>query len=573
MKRTIICAMALMGLSGVFMTAQAADTAEIGMHHTVANGYYINQSGELRTWGGEKTILSDVVDVSSGEGNLTTGVVLEDGSLYVWGRNEDGQLGLGDTRDRETPAKVPGLDNVVSVSMGRGFTSAAVTSDGDVYIWGRVYQGDDAAYNPIIKSILKPQKVRGIEHAVSVSVGDQAFVVLCSDGSVYSWGMDDGGSNGYGERRNSAVPVKLSLPPIRAVSRGISMAAAVTTDGKLYTWGTNEDGILGREIADGAIDCKPDLVDIEPIRSVCIGRWFYISALAESGAVYQWGSTTRDFREQGPETNSRSPKILHEQIGFVQVVLGEGKSAGVTEDGKLYTWGWNGNGELGNSSGDYHCDYPTLAKTDAKVPGILPEGTLKNLSVKQRSYVEGLFTDINENAWYGINQTGSIAKAYEYAFVEGTGGQKFSPDQTLQISEAIRLVCSLQDRYANGSGYFPKALPWYRPYVHHAVTTGIFRPGDFISYSANATRAQMAYLFAHALPESEMTAINHDVSISDVTDRTCYSQEIHTLYAAGILAGTDQTGKFEPDRTITRAEATAIFLRLALPENRVKKIG
>ena len=78
-----------------------------------------------------------------------------------------------------------------------------------------------------------------------------------------------------------------------------------------------------------------------------------------------------------------------------------------------------------------------------------------------------------------------------------------------------------------------------------------------------------AYLFAHALPEAELEPIHADISIPDVSDRTPYAEEIRTLYHAGILAGVDEAGSFAPERTITRAEAIAIFLRLVKPELRI----
>lgn len=131
-------------------------------------------------------------------------------------------------------------------------------------------------------------------------------------------------------------------------------------------------------------------------------------------------------------------------------------------------------------------------------------------------------------------------------------------------------MCSLQDRYAGGNGIFTGNGLWYQPYVHHAVTVGIFQPGEFEDYNAKATRAQMAYLFAHVLPEAERKPVQNDVVIPDVSDSTPYAEEIRTLYRAGILAGVDEAGSFAPDRTITRAEATAIFLRLAKPDMRIQ---
>lgn len=296
---------------------------------------------------------------------------------------------------------MPVLEHVISVSTGRyASTSAAVTSDGSVYVWGQVYQGDDTEYQPILDCYLTPHRIEGISHAAAVSVGGTGFAVLCSDGSVYTWGLDEGGSNGYGERRSTTAPVKLSLPPVRAVSRGWTTAAAVTMDGALYTWGSNENSILGRGplFPYNRVECTPGVVDVEPMRSVCVGRSFYIAALAQSGAAYQWGSTQKDEKGLVPVIDNGTPKVLKEDANFVQAALGVGQSADVTADGKLYTWGYNLNGELGIDADTGYIAYPTLAQDDAMVPGTLPGGSLDNLAVKQRSYTEHTFTDIDEDA-------------------------------------------------------------------------------------------------------------------------------------------------------------------------------
>lgn len=572
MKKFILCLCVLFVLGCGSFSTRAGDTAELGMHHTISTLYYIDKTGTVKTWAGKTVSLPDcAVELSACESGDSVFVVLEDGSVYAWGLNDDGQLGLGDYQNRDTPTKMSELENVISISTGRyGGTSAAVTSDGEVYIWGLVYCGDDAQYQPIMERYLTPHRVDGISNAYAVSVGGTGFAVLCSDGSVYTWGIDDGGSNGYGEHKSSAIPVKLSLPPVNSVSRGWTAAAAVTQDGKLYTWGTNENSILGRgsPFPYNRIEYTPDLVDIEPMRSVCIGRTFYISAIAQNGTVYQWGSTQYNDKSPTPITDSVTPKVLKKDANFVQVALGEGQSAGVTSDGKLYAWGYNLNGELGLDAA--YIDYPTLAQDDAMVSGKLPSGSLENFSLKQRNYNDDTFIDVDEDAWYGKNKTGTIALAYEYAFINGTGNQKFSPNASLRISEAIRLVCSLQDRYAGGTGNFTDNGLWYQPYVHHAITVGIFQPGEFKDYNAEATRAEIAYLFAHALPETELKPLHNDVIIPDVSDSTPYAEEIEALYRAGILIGVDEDGSFSPDSTITRAEATAIFLRLAKPDMRIR---
>jgi alpha-tubulin suppressor-like RCC1 family protein len=62
-----------------------------------------------------------------------------DGSVYAWGYNGNGELGLGDLNDRSTPTLVSGLSGMTKVAAGR-YHSLALASDGTVYAWG--FNGD-----------------------------------------------------------------------------------------------------------------------------------------------------------------------------------------------------------------------------------------------------------------------------------------------------------------------------------------------------------------------------------------------------------------------------------------------
>jgi hypothetical protein len=109
---------------------------------------------------------------------------------------------------------------------------------------------------------------------------------------------------------------------------------------------------------------------------------------------------------------------------------------------------------------------------------------------------------------------------------------------------------------------------WYDTYVNFAVKYGVLKAGDFADYERNATRAEMACIFAHALPESELAAISTIIP-PDVAETDKYAAEIRILYAAGVLCGNDKAGTFTGERAITRAEAAAIITRIARPSVRI----
>ena len=118
----------------------------------------------------------------------------------------------------------------------------------------------------------------------------------------------------------------------------------------------------------------------------------------------------------------------------------------------------------------------------------------------------------------------------------------------------------------------PKKDPkWYDMYVDYAVANGIIKKTTFGNYTRNATRAELASLFAAALPAEHFTAINDIKGIPDVDKDASYAKDLLMLYNAGVITGSDAEGTFNPSSDIKRSEVAAIINRVALPENRQKK--
>ena len=175
-------------------------------------------------------------------------------------------------------------------------------------------------------------------------------------------------------------------------------------------------------------------------------------------------------------------------------------------------------------------------------------------------YAEGQFTDVPVSAWYAAN----VAKAYEYGLINGKTATTFAPDDNLTLAEAVKLAACLRSIYQTGSADFASSKPWYRTYADYALREGIIA-ADYASYDANATRAQFAVLFAAALPDDALPAINdvEDGAIPDVSTASMYAASVYKLYRAGVLTGSDASGRFQPSSNITRGEVAAIVTRMA----------
>ena len=186
---------------------------------------------------------------------------------------------------------------------------------------------------------------------------------------------------------------------------------------------------------------------------------------------------------------------------------------------------------------------------------------------KGATYSNKIFTDVAPSAWYRDN----VAAAYEYGLMSGNGDGTFSPLGNISIAETITVSSRLYGIYHFGFAPLFEEVEglWFEPYVAYAQEFGII-DGTYPSYTPPATRAQFAQILANSIDPIDLEATNivDDGAIPDVPMSSDYADAVYLLYRAGILAGSDSKGTFNPDSTITRAEAAAIITRIVDPSLR-----
>ncbi len=174
-------------------------------------------------------------------GDYHSGVIAQNGSLYMWGLNSLGQIGDGTTEDRykHKPTKI--LDHVIAVSLGY-FHSGAITQDGSLYMWGSNNSGEIGDGTTEDRYKHKPTKI--LDHVIAVSLGGGHSGAITQDGSLYMWGSNYDGEIGDGTTEDRYKPTKI-LDHVIDVSLGGYHSGAITQDGSLYMWGYNSDGQIG----------------------------------------------------------------------------------------------------------------------------------------------------------------------------------------------------------------------------------------------------------------------------------------------------------------------------------------
>ncbi|NXO54771.1 RPGR regulator, partial [Aramus guarauna] len=181
-------------------------------------------------------------------GSYTSAAVTEDGQLFVWGDNSEGQIGLADEACVSVPCQVNVGKPVSSVSCGY-YHSALITGDGELYTFGEPENGKLGLLPEQLKNNRVPQPVLGIMEKVNkVACGGEHTVVL-TETDVYTFGLGQYGQLGHGTFIfETSVPksVKhLRRHKIRNITCGENHTAVIAENGLMFTFGDGRHGKLG----------------------------------------------------------------------------------------------------------------------------------------------------------------------------------------------------------------------------------------------------------------------------------------------------------------------------------------
>eukprot|EP00887_Chlorella_sp_A99_P001925 scaffold18.g1925.t1 len=150
------------------------------------------------------------------------------GECFTWGINDFGQLGNGTTSYATEPQCVVGLEDVFLADIAAGgWHSMAISSQGEVYVWGRGEYGRLGIGDRSGRSLLRPQKVRALEghRVVEGACGGSHSLAISDEGRCFLWGRGGFGRLGTGGERDHYTPVELKLPGGPERWRVISAAA------------------------------------------------------------------------------------------------------------------------------------------------------------------------------------------------------------------------------------------------------------------------------------------------------------------------------------------------------------
>lgn len=239
-----------------------------------------------------------------------------DRTLWAWGLNAQGRLGLGPGASLEygDPTKIGSDSDWATISASVSHTMATKTS-GALWAWGNNAYGQ---LDSIVVASDAPLRIGSGTNWVVASSGGFHIVALRDAGggnlSLWTWGRDQHGQVGIGcvdllSCVDVETPTAVGSDTWRAVAGGYTHSLAIRSDGSLWAWGDNIESQLGD--ASTSDEYSPVRVAAPDWYSVAGGERHSV-ALKSDGTLYHWGTNTNDrFIEGGA-----SPVLTPTRIGY-----------------------------------------------------------------------------------------------------------------------------------------------------------------------------------------------------------------------------------------------------------------
>ena len=390
-----------------FLTASASFTGSPSQGSVI---YGIKSTGTLWAWGYNyvgQLGLSDTTDrsVPTQVGALTnwsrlsvseSGTVLAvktNGTLWAWGNNSNGLLGDGTTVHKSSPVQIGALTNWSKVSTylsyyGQGGVSAAVKTDGTLWTWGKGGPGlGQGAAAPHRSS---PTQVGALTNWASVSCGEDFTVATKTNGTLWTWGRNSSGVLGDGTTVTKSSPVQIgALTNWSKVSASATHTVALKTDGTLWAWGYNNYGMLGLGHTNSAssptqIGGLTTWTDVSATPYGCVAK-------KSDGTIWNWGWIATGYTSSPVQVGS----------GTNWSKIAENFRGGLTSDNKAWMWGTST-----VTLAAFACNWPEFSPVQIGATNAWSD-------VASNGYVNlGIKTDGTLWSW-GAGQLGSLGQGDE----------------------------------------------------------------------------------------------------------------------------------------------------------------
>ena len=362
--------------------------------------YAIDRSGSLWSWGwnesgqlginGGDVKVSIPQDISNGKkwkfavsGQAYAFFIGDDGTLWAVGDNSKGVSGVGDGTAHKVLTQVGADLNWESVAVTRffGYSAFGIKTDGTLWAWGEGENGSLGLGN--YTNVPTPKQVGADTDWKQVSVGQYFTVAIKNDGSLWGWGWNNR-SQLPGHETHVKFPVQLgedkNWTSVFAVAESVY---GIKTDGSLWVWGYGGHNILGINNPEIELLEVPTKVSVVKgyVHSITGSENTRVVLVSPDGTkegprkVMAWGTNADGALGNGTGVSVENTDQISfigepvevefkENVNIIEIAGGEGFTIARDDTGKLWGWGKNRGGQLGDFSTE---DQMTFVTSPIKV--------------------------------------------------------------------------------------------------------------------------------------------------------------------------------------------------------------
>ena len=404
-----------------------------------ASSFAIDKNGRAWAWGdngsgqlGDNSITSRRTPVSvagavktfceiTGGGSHTVAVD-KDGRVWAWGDTSSNQLGNNTSLSKCTPVSVLGAAKTFCKIESNGSHTIVIDRNGRIWSWGGngIFQlGDNTN---IAKKT--PVSVAGaVKTFCEISTGASHTLAIDKNGRAWAWGSNGYGAVGDNNFSTRATPVSVlgTTKTFCKIAGGTDHSVAIDKNGRLWSWGRNIEGQLGDNTT---VSKRTPVSVLGAAKTFCkiSAAAFHSVAIDRYSQVWSWGSNSSGQLGNNSTTDALTPvSILGVTKVFCEITSGDRYSAGIDNLGRVWSWGLNDNGQLGDNSTTNQCTPVAIL------------GTTKTFCKISAGQCHTVAIDKNGRVWaWGRNSVGQLG--------DNSVTQRNTP---VSVAGAVKTFCQI----------------------------------------------------------------------------------------------------------------------------------
>ncbi len=317
---------------------------------------------------------------------------------WVWGYNHVGQLGDNTITNKCSPVSLLGNKKTFCQISAGQYHTTFTQNNGQVWCWG------DNTYGQIgdntITSRRTPVSILGNKKTFcKVDGGFFYSIGIQHNGQIWTWGYNHRGQLGDNSVTNQCTPVSIlgNKKTFCQISTGYDHAISIQHNGQVWTWGSNTFGQLGNN---AAISRRTPVSILGDKKTFCkvAGGESHTAGIEHNGQVWCWGYGFNGRLGNNGTVSTRTPVSIHgNKKTFCQISIGQSYTIGIQNNGQVWSWGSNSNGQLGNNTNTSRCTPVSIL------------GAKKTFCQIKSGYDHVIALEYNNQVWgWGNNNRGQI---------------------------------------------------------------------------------------------------------------------------------------------------------------------